>query len=109
MRPEWFSSGIFIGAGPWFHGGLLWSATGISTVAYRGFGGRSGFYGNRGFAGRPGFSGRAPAAGFRRRGLRRRCPEAEVASGAAVQAASMVGGGGGFHGGGGRYTAADSR
>ena len=44
--PEWFTGGVFIGAGPWFHG----------------FRGRAGFYGRgsygRGFYGRPGFAGR---------------------------------------------------
>src|ERR1700676_2347769 len=34
--PEWFSSGVFIGAGPW----------------YRGYYGDRGFYGGRGFVGR---------------------------------------------------------
>jgi hypothetical protein len=41
--PSWFSGGIFIGAGPWFHG----------------FYGRPGFYGHPGFYSRPGF-GRGP-------------------------------------------------
>src|SRR5580658_5372981 len=50
--PEWFSGGIFIGAGPWFHG------------YGRGFYGRPGFYGRGGFAGRPGFAGRGPVGGF---------------------------------------------
>src|ERR1700733_15064359 len=34
--PQWFSGGVFIGAGPWFHGGYY---------------GR-GFYGGRGYVGR---------------------------------------------------------
>jgi|SRR5208282_5173472 len=33
--PSWFTGGVFVGAGPWFHG----------------------FYGGRGFYGRPGFGG----------------------------------------------------
>lgn len=45
--PEWFDGGIFIGAGPWFHG----------------FHGRPGFYGRPGFDGRLGFNGRPGFAG----------------------------------------------
>src|SRR5258708_36658176 len=41
--PDWFAGGVFIGAGPWFHG-------------YRG---RPGFYSRPGFY-RPGFPGRGP-------------------------------------------------
>src|SRR5271157_1788774 len=36
--PSWFSGGVFIGAGPWFHG----------------YYGRRGFYERRGFYGHPG-------------------------------------------------------
>jgi hypothetical protein len=46
--PSWFSGGVFIGAGPWFHG----------------FYGRPGFWGRPGFVGRgPGFVGRGPIGG----------------------------------------------
>ncbi len=46
--PSWFSGGVFIGAGPWFHG----------------FYGRPGFWGRPGFVGRgPGFVGRGPVGG----------------------------------------------
>jgi len=45
--PEWFSGGVFIGAGPWFHG----------------FVGRPGVYGRPGFAARPAFRGGAGAHG----------------------------------------------
>jgi hypothetical protein len=41
--PGWFSGGVFIGAGPWFHG----------------FSGRPGFYGRPGIYGHPGFYGRS--------------------------------------------------
>jgi len=44
--PEWFSGGVFIGAGPWFHG----------------FAGRPGFYGRPGYYGHPGLYGQS---GFR--------------------------------------------
>ena len=84
--PEWFAGGVFIGAGPWFHGfyGRPW---------YHGFYGRPGFYGHSGFYGRPGpgywhgpaprvpaFSGHGPVGGF--------------------HGAPAFRGGGGFHGGG---------
>ena len=45
--PEWFSGGIFIGAGPWFHG----------------FYGRPGYYSRPGFYGRSGFRAGAMARG----------------------------------------------
>lgn len=80
--PSWFSGGIFIGAGPWFHG-------------YRGgFYGRPGF-GRPGFGGRPGWGGR-PGFGGREvgRGPVGRGPEGNFHGGGAVR-----GGGGSFHGG----------
>jgi len=81
--PEWFSGGIFLGAGPWFHG----------------------YYGRSGFYGRPGFYGRSGAYGRSFRG-------GPVARGPANYGRGAVGGGfrggyarggaarGGFHGGG---------
>jgi hypothetical protein len=69
--PSWFSSGVFIGAGPWFHG----------------------FYGRPGFVGRPGFAGRGP--GFVGRGGFARSEA--VARG---PVGGSFRGGGGFHGGG---------
>jgi hypothetical protein len=81
--PSWFSGGVFIGAGPWFHG----------FYGGRGFVGRPGFYGRpgfgRGFVGRgPGFVGRGPVVhGFAR---------------GPVRGGGFRGGArGGFHGGGG--------
>jgi hypothetical protein len=63
--PQWFSGGVFIGAGPWFHGFY-----GRSGYAYRG----PGYYGHPAYNARPGFggavargpgyAGRAPAAGY---------------------------------------------
>ena len=96
--PSWFSGGIFIGAGPWFHGG---------------------FYGRPGFVGRgPGFVGRGPAvvgrgpvggavhgnAGFHafNGGGGVRGGASVRGGGGAVHSAGGFhgGGGGGFHGGG---------
>jgi hypothetical protein len=53
--PEWFSGGIFIGAGPWFRG--------FGPGFRGGFRGGVGFRG--GFAGRPGFNGGRPGVGAR--------------------------------------------
>ena len=62
--PSYFVNGVFIGAGPWFHG---WGHPYYGRAYGRGFEGR-GFVG-RGFEGR-GFAGRGPAVGrgFERRG-----------------------------------------
>jgi hypothetical protein len=80
--PSWFSGGLFIGAGPWFHG----------FYGGRGFYGRPGFYG-RGFTGRgPGFVGRGPVA----RGFAR----GPVGGGFRGAPRGSFHGGGGFHGGG---------
>jgi hypothetical protein len=90
--PSWFSGGVFIGAGPWFHG----------FYGRRGFVGRPGFYGRpgfgRGFVGRGpgferGFAGRGPVGrGFSRGGGFGRGPAGSGFHGGAR---------GGFHGGGG--------
>lgn len=82
--PEWFSGGVFIGAGPWAHG----------FVGRPGYFGHPGFYGRPGVVAHPAFRGgfaahgpapvvRAPAAGGFRGGVAR--------GGPAVR---------GFHGGG---------
>jgi hypothetical protein len=83
--PSWFSGGVFIGAGPWYHGG--WGRPGWGHAGW----GRPyarGFAGPRGFAGR-GFEGRGFEAGhgFAGHGV--------VASRGGFH-------GGGFHGGGSR-------
>jgi hypothetical protein len=70
--PEWFNGGIFIGAGPWFHG-----------YGHPGWGGR-GFYGGRGFE-------RGPVGGFR--------GGAGFHGGGNFHGGAAVHGGGGFHGG----------
>ncbi|MDR3720225.1 MAG: hypothetical protein P4L00_01385 [Candidatus Acidoferrales bacterium] len=81
--PEYFDGGLFIGAGPWFHG----------------FYGR-GFYGRPGYWGRPGFRGPAPrgfSGGFRgERGFR----SGDFHGGGAVRGGRGFHGGGGSHGGG---------
>jgi hypothetical protein len=62
--PTWFVNGIFIGAGPWYHG---WGHPYWGRPYGRGFEGR--FEGHEfeghGFEGRRGFEGRGPSAGFR--------------------------------------------
>ena len=81
--PDWFVNGIFIGAGPWFHG---FYGRGFGYYG-RGYYGRPGVYG-RGFAGRGGFAGRPPAArGFAGPAIR------------GGSAGGFHGSGGGFHGG----------
>jgi hypothetical protein len=61
--PEWFNSGFFIGAGPWF-GGFRGGFRGRDFDRGRdfrgGFNGRQGFN-NRGFQGRQGFNNRGSA------------------------------------------------
>jgi hypothetical protein len=83
--PDWFVNGIFIGAGPWYHG---WGG-GWGHGWGRGYYGR-GFYGHdgygRGFGGH-GFAGRGPSSGFH--GGR-----------GGFGGGGSHGGGGGFHGGG---------
>jgi hypothetical protein len=51
--PEWFSGGIFIGAGPWFHG----------FYGHPGYYGRPGYYGHWGSDGHSGFRGGSVARG----------------------------------------------
>jgi len=83
--PSWFSGGVFIGAGPWFHG----------------YHGRSGFYGGRGHYGRmPAFSAHPEYRGGTNRGNFR-----GHFNGGGVHGYARGGGGGsrgrgGFHGGG---------
>ena len=48
--PQWFSGGVFIGAGPWYH---------------RGFYGHPGYYGGYRYNGRPGFYGHREFEGRR--------------------------------------------
>jgi hypothetical protein len=59
--PSWFANGVFIGAGPWYHG---WGHPYYARPYARGFEGR-GFVGY-GFVGHArGFEGRGPVAGNR--------------------------------------------
>ena len=91
--PDWFVNGVFIGAGPWFHG--FWGRPGFYG---RGFYGR-GYYGH-GFYGRPGFrdfDGRPEFRGDR---------DFRTFHGGDFRGGSLRGeggfhSGGGFHGGGG--------
>jgi hypothetical protein len=62
--PSWFSGGVFIGAGPWYHG---WGRPVYPARAYaRGFDGRG--YNGRGFEGRPVEHGPVAARGYEGRG-----------------------------------------
>jgi len=89
--PEWFVGGIFIGAGPWYHG---WGHPYWDRGVYRpGFYGRGSYgrgYEGRGVVGR-GYEGHAPAA------------VAHGGSGFRGGGAGFHGSGGGFHGGGGSH------
>ena len=91
--PQWFANGVFIGAGPWFHG----------FYGRPGFVGRA-FYG-RGFAGgRPFYGGRGPVAvghgqAFAGRGVVRGGAVARGPVGG-FHGGAVMRGGGGFHGGG---------
>ncbi len=59
--PSWFANGIFIGAGPWYHG---WGHPYYGRAYGRGFAGRG--YVGHGFVGRGrGFEGRGRVAGNR--------------------------------------------
>lgn len=94
--PEWFSGGVFIGAGPWYHG---WGRPYWDHGFYR-----PGFYG-RGYVGR-GFEGRGFVGHtYDRRGFggrEGRAPAAIAHGGGGFRGgAGGVHGGGGFHGGGG--------
>ena len=89
--PSWFSSGVFIGAGPWYRGygfGRGYYGRGF----YGGVGYRGGYFGRgyagRGYAGR-GYSGRGYAGGAR-----------GFSGARGYSGGGMGGGGGGFHGGG---------
>ena len=87
--PDWFAGGVFIGAGPWYHG--YWGRGGWGRGYYGrgGYGwGRGGYgyarggygYGGRGYAGR-GYAGRGPVGGARGfSGAAGSTVEAEVAS-----------------------------
>jgi hypothetical protein len=79
--PEWFSGGVFIGAGPWFHG-------------YRGFYGRPGYYAGRGNYGRMAAPAHPAFRGEVNRGA------VGHVNGGAVRGGTGVARGGGFHDGG---------
>ena len=105
--PEWFVDGVFIGAGPWFHG--FYGRPGFyGRGFYRGGYYGRGFYGRREFRergwGRDGFRGRGFAQeGFEHDGFRGR----EFHGGGEFRGHGGFhdrgGHGGGFHGGGGGH------
>jgi len=92
--PEWFVNGIFIGAGPWFHGWYgrpgYWGS--------RGWYGHPGYYGH-GFYSRPGYGGAPMARGPANYG---HGPARGGFPGGFARGGAARGGfhGGGFHGGG---------
>ena len=92
--PDWFVNGLFIGAGPWYHGG--WG--------HGYWGGRPGYWGHPGwghpaFNGGPGFHsfGHGPVGGGGFRGG----PAPAFHGGGGFHGGSGFHGGGGSHGGGG--------
>jgi len=91
--PSWFVGGVFIGAGPWYHG--FYGRPGYWGHGFYGPGYHP-FVGGRGFVGRPGFAGRGP--GFVGHG-----PVARGPVGGFHGGNSFHGGGGGFHAGGGGF------
>jgi hypothetical protein len=96
--PSWFSGGIFIGAGPWFHGFY-----GRGFYGYRGgVGFRGGFVGRPGFNGRPGVGARGPVGG----NFRGNAGSFRGSTGGSFRGGSSGGsfhGGGASHGGGGGH------
>jgi len=103
--PDWFVNGIFIGAGPWYHG---YYGRGFYPRGYYGRGyygrpyyGRGGYYG-RGYYARPGYGsyGRGfanhPGSAYHARGSR----GFSGGNGFHAGGGFRSGGGGGFHGGG---------
>ena len=56
--PDWFVGGVFIGAGPWFHGYHGWRG----YYGRPGYWGHGGYYGRNGYYARPGYYGHS---GFR--------------------------------------------
>jgi len=100
--PDWFDGGVFIGAGPWFHGfggrgfGFRDRDRFSDRGSHRGFDGRRGF--DRGFHG-GGFHG----GGFRGEGFRGGGGFHGGGGGFHGGGSGFHGGGGGFHGGGGGH------
>ena len=81
--PEWFSGGVFIGAGPWYHG---WGRPYWDHGVYH-----PGFYGHGGPVGR----------GYNGRGFMGRGGEGRGRGSAIAHNGGGFRGSGGFHGGGG--------
>src|ERR1700736_6541022 len=92
--PQWFTGGVFIGAGPWYHWG--WG--------HGGYYGRAGYYGHgyygRGFVGGRGYD-RGYARGSYGRGYAGNYARGGNARSYAGSGGFHGGSGGGFHGGGG--------
>jgi hypothetical protein len=106
--PDWFSGGVFIGTGPWFHG-----------YYGRGYYSRPGYYGRGGFRGQPfvrrdfddrgrGYEGRGRSGNFRGGDFQGRGFQGQAFRGGNSRGSggfrggnSSRGGGNSFHGGGG--------
>jgi hypothetical protein len=98
--PSWFSGGVFIGAGPWFHGRGFYGGSGF--YGRGGYGG--GYYGRGGYVGRGGY-GYAGRGGYAGGGYARGYAGGGYRGGAGGYARggggyARGGGGGSFHGGG---------
>jgi hypothetical protein len=88
--PEWFNGGLFVGAGPWFHGPGFWGGRTFYDRGWRDFHAGGGFRGGVG----GGF--RGPVGGFHGG------PGPVVRGGGGFHGpAAGFHGGGSFHGGGG--------
>jgi len=88
--PQWFSGGVFIGAGPWYH----------SYLGRGGYYGREGYYGRSGFYGREGYGREGYArGGYARGGYERQ----DYARSGYNRGGGYARGGNGFHGGGGSH------
>jgi hypothetical protein len=105
--PQWFSGGVFIGAGPWYH-----SYYGRGFYGRAGWGYGRGFYGRRDWDGRGQWNGRSAwngrgVNGGRNMNARGFAGRGNVAGGGdrggfhGNGGFARGGGGGGFHGGGG--------
>ncbi|HXQ26445.1 MAG TPA: hypothetical protein VN822_08580 [Candidatus Acidoferrales bacterium] len=93
--PSWFSSGVFIGAGPWFHG--FYGRPGFRPFVGGGRGFGPGFRRDFDDRGR-GWGGRGPAGGFHGGGGFH-----SFNGGGSFHGGGNFHGGGSFHGGGGSH------
>jgi hypothetical protein len=105
--PDWFSGGVFIGAGPWFRGGYGYGRGygygyrgGYAGYGYRGGYGYGGYRGGVGYGG--GFHGVPQPRGYAGGGFHGESGGG-FHGGGNYGGGFHGGGGGGFHGGGGGF------